>query len=123
VSVSSKISIHCILAAFVLAVWLLSNPALTLFVGGVCALIVYGSLTIIEGSDSPELITPFSYHFAWNAAALGLAASYFGLVIWNSGWTRFDTIPYVTAKNLAGGYVLCIVASLLTHAALRYLSP
>ena len=122
-SASAKISIHCFLGLFVVLLWLGTNPALTLFAGGVCALIVYGILTIIECFDSPELITPFSYHFAWNAAALGLAASYFGFTIWNSGWMRFDTIPYVTVKDLASGYVLCIVASLLTHAALRYFSP
>jgi hypothetical protein len=123
VPVSAKLSIHSFLTAFVLVLWLVSDPVLTLFVGGVCALVVYGTLTVIECLDSPGLITPFSYHFAWNAAALGLAAGYFGFVIWNSGWTRFDTIPYVTAKDLSVGYVLCIVASLLTHAVLRYFSP
>lgn len=120
---SAKLALHGCLALFVASLWLYGDPVLTLLVGGVSALLVYGTLTIVECFGSPQLVTPFSYHFAWNTASLGLAGTYFGITIGDGGWTRFDTLSYVKASDLAVGLVVCIVASLLTHATLRVLSP
>ena len=118
-----KITLHLSLLTFVLLLWSFSSPSTTLFVGGIASSLIYGILTIAECWDSKEVISPFSYHFLWNWAALGMAAVYFALSTWHGEWSHFDTVNYVNPKSLAAGYVLCLSGSFLLHATLRLSQP
>ena len=118
-----KIALHFSLLALVLFLWSFTAPSTTLFVGGIAATLTYGILTIAECWDSKEVISPFSYHFLWNWAALGIAAVYFAFSTWHGEWSHFDTVNYVSPKSLAAGYVLCLSGSFLLHATLRFSEP
>jgi hypothetical protein len=111
------------LVVFVSALFLSQDPVTVLFVGGVASFLVYGYLTWVEVLSSPDALTPLSYHFLWSLAASGVAAVYFSLVVRHPGFTSFDTISYVTASDLALGYLICLVRSSVLHAMLRKMVP
>lgn len=122
-AITSRIVTHAALVVFVAALFLSHDPVTILFVGGVASCLVYGYLTWVEVLSSPDALTPLSYHFLWSLFASGMAAIYFSLAVWHVGFTGFDTIPYVTANDLALGYLICLVRSFVLHATLRKVAP
>jgi hypothetical protein len=122
-NIAFRILLHVALVLFVAALFLTHDPVTSLFVGGLASFIVYGYLTWAEVLSSPDALTPLSYHFLWSSVASGVAAVYFSLVVWHTGFTSFDTISYVTASDLALGYLICLVRSSVLHATLRKMAP
>lgn len=107
----------------IFVLWIFSGPVLVLFVGGLLGILIYGLLAVAECLSFRDLISPLSYHFVWNTAALGIAPMFFATVVWNSGWTYFDQVSYVSSRDLAAGYLLCVSASFIIHATLRRVAP
>ena len=116
---STKIAIHVSFVLFVLVLWLTQDGATTLFVSGIAGLLTYGSLAAAECFSSDDLITPLSYHFVWNTAALGVAAIYFGERIALPRGLNFGIFRYVSARDLAAGYLICVAGSAVLHIMLR----
>ncbi|HET9182632.1 MAG TPA: hypothetical protein VFP59_10895 [Candidatus Angelobacter sp.] len=116
---STKIALHVCFSLFVFVMWLSQDGATTLFVCGLAGLLTYGVLAITECFSSDDLITPLSYHFMWNTAVLGVAAVYFANRLAIPGSFGFGLFRYISAHDLATGYLICVVGSTIVHIMLR----
>jgi hypothetical protein len=98
------------------------DPALTLKVGGITMLPVYTWLGLQEGRRASPWLSPLSFYFLWYATSLGLSSIYHGFVIASRGSIPFAGL-FVGGNDLAAGYLVFLLGSLMLHIGIQLRRP
>ncbi len=118
------VKVHAALTAMVVGTLLWPEPRVTLVLGGTLCFVTYGYLGFKEAQAAPLWLSPLSFYFFWYCIGMGASPLYLGLRSADGEMVRFASASsMVTLEDLALGYVLFLVGSLMLHLGLQIFRP
>lgn len=115
--------VHAVSVALVGVVHLvLADPKVTLIAGGAVVFCTYLYLGLCEAKKATLWLSPLCYYFFWYSIGLGASALYLGWTIPAGGELPFSVV-FVSASDLATGYVIYLIGSVALHAGMRVARP
>jgi hypothetical protein len=118
-----EVRIH---AALALTTWLtlvLSQPRVTLVLGGILCFVTYAYLGFREARKAPLWLSPLSFYFFWYCVGMGASPLYVGLITSEDSVRFVSDSTIVPLPDLAAGFVVFLVGSLSLHLGIQIFRP
>lgn len=117
-----RLALHTLTVACALILYTVGSPSGTLMATGIVVTGVFFWFVWLEAKSTEIKITPLSVYFLWQGFALGVAAVYMGLEIYD-GSSIYVGRHNVGPEYLAKGYIIGLVGTLPLHAGLQWFRP
>jgi len=117
-----RLALHTLLVAVCLVLYVLGSPSGTLIASGLVVAGVFFWFVWLEAKSTVLKITPVSVYFLWQGFALGVAAVYMGLEIYD-GSSIYLGKHNISPEYIAKGYIIGLIGTLPLHAGLQWLRP
>jgi hypothetical protein len=118
-----EVRIHLALTIMTSLTLVLSEPRLTLILGGALSFVTYCYLGFREARKAPLWLSPLSFYFFWYSVGMGASPFYIGLTTADDSVRFASDSSMVPMPDLAKGYVLFLVGSLAIHLGVQLFRP
>lgn len=118
-----EVRIHLALTLIICLTLALSEPRVTLILGGALCFVTYCYLGFREARKAPLWLSPLSFYFFWYSVGMGVSPFYIGLTTSEDSVRFASDASMVLMPDLAKGFVLFLVGSFAIHLGVQILRP